>query len=105
MEVLPLTRKKDGSFSENSLLMSEENIELVSDYVTKKIKELGSSILSGEIGLHPYSRRDREACTYCPYSQVCGFDQKLPGCEKRVLPEEKKEEVLAKIKIKIEADL
>ncbi len=98
MEVLPLRRKKDGSFAENSLLMSRENMTYVSDYVTEKIKELGSRILKGEIGLRPYSRKDREACTYCPYAQVCGFDKKLPGCEKRKIPEEGREEILEKIK-------
>lgn len=98
MEVLPLTRKKDGSFSANSLLMREEDMELISRYASEKIKDMGREILNGEIGLHPYSRKDREACTYCPYSQVCGFDKKLPGCEKREIPEEGKDEILEKIR-------
>ena len=97
-EVLPLTRKKDGSYAANSLLMSRENIELVSRYVSGKLKELGKDILNGEIGMRPYSRKDAEACTYCPYGKVCGFDRKLPGCEMRVLPEEDRETVLGKMK-------
>lgn len=97
-EVLPLTRKKDGSFAANSLLMSRENIEIVSAYVSGKLKELGRDILDGEIGMHPYSRKDREACTFCPYSRVCGFDKKLPGCEMRVLQEEDREILLEKMK-------
>lgn len=97
-EVLPLTRKKDGSFAANSLLMSRENIEIVSAYVSGKLKELGRDILNGEIGMHPYSRKDREACTFCPYSRVCGFDKKLPGCEMRVLQEEDREILLEKMK-------
>ena len=97
-EVLPLSRKKDGSFAESSLLMSRENIELISDFAAKKLKELGGSILSGEIGMHPYSRKDREACTYCPYGRVCGFDKKLPGCRKRTLPEEGREEIFEKMR-------
>lgn len=97
-EVLPLSRKKDGSFAENSLLMNRENIKLISDFASQKLKELGGSILSGEIGMHPYSRKDREACTYCPYSRVCGFDKKLPGCGKRTVPEEGREEILEKMR-------
>ncbi len=96
--MLPLTRKKDGSYAANSLLMSRENIELVSRYVSGKLKELGKDILNGEIGMRPYSRKDAEACTYCPYGKVCGFDRKLPGCEMRVLPEEDRETVLGKMK-------
>ena len=97
-EALPLTRKKDGSFAENGLLMSRENIDLVSSYAEDKLKELGGGILDGEIGMHPYSRKDREACTFCPYGKVCGFDKKLPGYEKRVLPEEGREEILEKMR-------
>lgn len=97
-EALPLTRKKDGSFAENGLLMSRENIDLVSSYAADKLKELGGGILDGEIGMHPYSRKDREACTFCPYGKVCGFDKKLPGYEKRVLPEEGREEILEKMR-------
>lgn len=97
-EALPLSRKKDGSFAENSLLMSRENIELISAFAAKKLKELGGSILNGEIGMHPYSRKDKDACTYCPYSRVCGFDKKLPGCEKRALPEEGREDILEKMR-------
>lgn len=99
-EVLPLSRKKDGSFAASSLLMSRENIELVSGYVSGKLKELGKDILDGEIGMHPYSRKDREACTFCPYSRVCGFDRKLPGCEMRVLQEEDREVILEKMRDK-----
>lgn len=95
---LPLSRKKDGSFTANSLLMSREDIEHVSRYVSGKLKELGRNILDGEIGMHPYSRKDKEACTYCPYKRVCGFDKKLPGCEMRILPEEEREAVLEKMR-------
>lgn len=101
-EVLPLSRKKDGSFAANSLLMSRENIELVSGYATRKLKELGKDILDGEIGMHPYSRKDREACTYCPYKKVCGFDRKLPGCEMRTVKEESREDILLKMRAGVE---
>ena len=97
-EVLPLSRKKDGGFAANSLLMSRENIEVVSGYVSEKLKELGKDILDGEIGMHPYSRKDRDACTYCPYGKVCGFDRKLPGCEPRILQEEDRDVILQKMR-------
>lgn len=97
-EVLPLSRKKDGSFAANSLLMSRENIELVSGFAMRKLKELGRDILDGEIGMRPYRRKDREACTFCPYKKVCGFDRKLPGCEMRNLREEEREDVLLKMR-------
>ena len=97
-EALPLTRKKDGGFAANTLLMSRENIELVSAYVSGKLKELGRDILDGEIGMHPYRRKDKEACTYCPYRRVCGFDRKLPGCGARTLREEDREQILERMR-------
>ncbi len=98
LEVLPLARKKDGSFQENSLLMKQEEMRLVSDFVTGKLARLGREILQGEIGASPYERKDRSACGFCPYSHVCSFDERISGYEKRTLPEESREEILEKIR-------
>ena len=35
--------------------------------------------------MSPYELGRKEACTYCPYQSVCGFDKKLPGYEYRRL--------------------
>ena len=50
---------------------------MVSDYVNHKIKELGTSILDGEIALNPYEQSKQNACTYWNYRGICGFDRKL----------------------------
>ncbi len=75
--VIPVARKKDGSFTQASSVLSSEDFKTVSDYVNHKIKELGVSILDGDIGLNPYEQKGGEACTYCDYRSVCGFDKKL----------------------------
>lgn len=75
--VIPVARKKDGSFTQASSVLSDKDFKTVSDYVNHKIKELGVSILDGDIGLNPYEQRDANACTYCDYKSVCGFDKKL----------------------------
>lgn len=75
--VIPVARKKDGSFTQASSVLSDKDFKTVSDYVNHKIKELGVSILDGDIGLNPYEQRDSNACTYCDYKSVCGFDKKL----------------------------
>lgn len=75
--VIPVARKKDGSFTQASSVLSDEDFKTISDYVNHKIRELGVSILDGDIGLRPYEQRDANACTYCDYRSVCGFDKKL----------------------------
>lgn len=75
--VIPVARKKDGSFTQASSVLSDRDFKTVSEYVNHKIKELGISILDGDIGLNPYEQKDANACTYCDYKSVCGFDKKL----------------------------
>lgn len=75
--IIPVARKKDGSFTQTSSVLSDEDFDTVSHYVNHKIKELGTAILDGDIGLNPYEQGNANACTYCVYSSVCGFDKKL----------------------------
>ena len=75
--VLPVAKKKDGSFTQASSVLSGEDFETVSNYVNHKIKELGISILDGDIRISPYEQKEQSACTYCAYKGVCGFDKKL----------------------------
>lgn len=92
--VVPVEKKKDGSFSSRSQVMSSQELQLISGYVSRKVAALGREILDGQISLNPYEKGSQEACTYCPYRKVCGFDGSMPGCQKRVLPELSKEELL-----------
>lgn len=93
-QVIPVEKKKDGTFSARSQIMSTRELGIVSDYVGKKVADLGREILSGRISLDPYERKGQEACTYCPYRKVCGFDAAVPGCTKRVLPDMEEYDIL-----------
>ena len=59
---LPVSFNKDGSFRKNSSVATREQFDVLNHYVKTKI-----------------------ACTYCPYSTVCGFDTEIPGYEFRRL--------------------
>ena len=98
LEVLPLTRKKDGTYQKNSILMSSEQIQTVSEFVNEKMQQLGKDILKGKVQKNPYMRGDKTACTYCPYHNVCDFDTKVPGYRYQVIPEESQDQVLEKMK-------
>ena len=96
-DVIPVERKKDGSFSARSSVLTGEQLKMVSEYVTKKIAGIGREILDGKISLNPYKKGKEEACEYCAYKHVCGFEAAMPGCEKRVLEKIGAEEALEKM--------
>lgn len=97
-QIVPVAKKKDGSFTAASSVLSKEEFGLVSDYVNHKIKELGTSMLAGEIALNPYEQSKGNACTYCAYRSVCGFDRKLGSGLIRELEELNQESAMEKIK-------
>jgi len=97
-EVIPVERKKDGSFSARSGIMTGEELQLVSDYVNHKIRTLGTEILAGQKEVNPYEEGKKNACEYCAYKKVCGFDTSLPGYEKRKLESLDTEVIKAKMK-------
>lgn len=83
--VIPVSYNKDGSLSRTSSVLSLERFGQISDYVNKKIRELGSRILSGEADMNPYQLNQQQACTFCPYKGVCGFDERIPAFTRRRL--------------------
>lgn len=97
-DILPLERKKDGSFSAYSSVIKEEDMQTVSNYVNYKIKQLGSEILEGTISVNPYEQNGSQACTYCTYKSVCGYDERVDGYRMRKLEKLSAEEALEKMR-------
>lgn len=96
-KVIPVEKKKDGSFSARSGILSREEMQLVSSYVDTKIRKIGREILDGKIAANPYEKGNEEACTYCAYKKVCGFDVSIPGYEKRQLEDLDKQTLMQRM--------
>lgn len=96
-DVIPVEKKKDGSFSARSGIMSREELNIVSRYVNYKLQCIGREILDGKISVNPYEKGSENACSYCAYKKVCGYDGAIPGYEMRVLREEDKGELIQKM--------
>ena len=96
-KVIPVEKKKDGSFSSRSGILSREEMQLVSAYVDTKIRQIGREILDGKIAANPYEKGNEEACTYCAYKKVCGFDGSIPGYEKRQLEDLDKQTLMQRM--------
>jgi len=74
-EYLPLKITKDGEITGNGLV-SEKQIGLLSDHVSDMLKNARLSISNGDIKCSPYYKNEMEnACNYCDFHDVCGFDE------------------------------
>ena len=101
--VVPVERKKDGSFSLRSSTIAREDYEIVSQFVNYKMKQFGRQILDGNIEINPCEQGTRQSCTYCAYKGVCDFEEKIPGYQTRILPSPPEDELLQKMKNEIKS--
>ena len=81
--------------------MSEEQIDVLMKYARQKIENLGQEIADGNIDMNPKVYKDRDACTFCQYKNVCSFDSRLKGHEKEELKDLEPEEIWGEIRAKI----
>ena len=96
-DVIPVERKKDGTFSARSSVLTRQELQLVSDHVNRRIAGIGREILDGRISLDPYKKGSEEACTWCAFKRVCGFDPAMPGLSMRKLEELDQKEILERM--------
>jgi ATP-dependent helicase/nuclease subunit B len=89
---LPVKTSKDGAMSGESLV-STGQVEILSNHVNKMLRRASDDILSGGIECSPYYKSDNDnACLYCEYHAVCGFDESAGG-RRRYVPAMKANEV------------
>ena len=48
-------------------------------FARRKMEQLSDQILEGTAAVSPYELGNKQACTWCPYRAVCGFDEGLRG--------------------------
>lgn len=97
-DVVPVERKKDGSYSAKSSVIKAEDMKEISDYVNKKIKQIGTDILRGKIEINPCEQSGGTSCDYCVYKNVCGFEEGIGGYHYRRLENLEDEEVMERIR-------
>lgn len=85
---------EDASVSKKSQKAGEEEFQVLSNFVSHKIREIGHRIFSGEIGANPYQLGDRTGCDYCPYHGVCGFDASIPGQDYQRMENIKEQDII-----------
>ncbi|MBR6770223.1 MAG: PD-(D/E)XK nuclease family protein, partial [Lachnospiraceae bacterium] len=73
-------------------------LQEISDYVERKIKQIGTEILEGNIEVNPCRQGNSSSCDYCPFLRVCGFDARIEGYHWHNLEALEKEQVLERMR-------
>ena len=95
--VVPVKYTAKGGFSSNSKVAYQEQFHNMMCYVNEKAKGIGQEILNGNTEVNPFEKQKENACEYCPYRSVCGFDEKIPGYTYRRLHSYSEDEIWKKI--------
>ena len=96
--VVPVERKKDGSFSARSSTIAKEDYETVSAFVNHKIRQFGREILDGNVKVNPCQLQNRDSCSFCAFKGVCDFEPGIPGYESRILLSPPEDELLLRMR-------
>ncbi len=92
-DIIPVSLNKDGTLSRYSKIASSEQFHMLSSYVSKKMRNIGQSIMNGEIASVPYERDGKTGCDYCIYKEICRLDKKLPGTHSNKLKDLSAEDI------------
>ena len=92
--VVRVRLNRDGNISDSSGAADGHAFETIRRFTEQKARELGIRMISGEVGIHPYARSAKRACTWCKFKDICGFDTRVPGADYRRIPERDAGEIL-----------
>ena len=89
--VLPVQINKNGTFRKGTKVISEGDFRLIERYTKQLIRDLQAQIRAGNVQIGPAVKKpeDPGSCQYCDYKSVCAFDPKLPGYKKKIMKEQK----------------
>lgn len=65
--------------------LKEDELDELSELVTRRNKEIADGLTSGDISKNPYLHDKKSSCDNCPYKDMCDFDPRLKGYIRRVV--------------------
>ncbi|MCL2677431.1 MAG: PD-(D/E)XK nuclease family protein [Clostridiales bacterium] len=90
--VIPAALTKDGRIRADSPGVTEEELALLQKHLLGLLEQSGTEMLSGEAAASP----SEEACKYCDFKALCGFDWQLAEKKAQEKPPAK-EEIFARL--------
>lgn len=97
-QVIPVETDKNGMIAKRSSVADTEEFYEIMEYVNQKMSEFSEQILKGKTDVNPYRMGLKNACEYCPYESVCGFDCRMPWDDYRNLKKLSKDDVWLRMK-------
>ena len=100
--IIPATFKKDGDFTSGSSVITEEQFDILREYVNEKMIEICEDMLSGNIKIEPCKNQKMAYCEYCDYSAICQFDTSIKDNNYKIVAGKSDDELWSRMKKKIE---
>ncbi len=97
-EVIKVDKTAKGDYTKNSELIDEADLNTVMQYANYKLGQISKSIIDGNIEARPCGEG---ACTYCPFRQVCGYDERVEGYKDNSYEKIDKDSVIESMKIQM----
>ena len=91
--VVPASIKKDGELGSRSSVATKEQFEMLLKHVKENLINTCEEMLSGEIDIKPYKKKDITPCAYCEYSAICQFDPTLKENTYKIIKDRKDQEI------------
>ncbi|MCR5769332.1 MAG: PD-(D/E)XK nuclease family protein [Lachnospiraceae bacterium] len=76
-DIISVKNKVSGGFDSNSDLLTREQFTDAGEYAVGLMRHNAQKILKGKTSITPCADGKINACTYCPYRSVCGFEYRL----------------------------
>lgn len=96
-DVIPVSRKKDGEFTQTSKLLREEEFRALIRHAESLVRRAAVKIAGGSAEINPCEYGNSTSCDFCPYRSVCGFDARVPGYRMRRLNSMGRDEIMERI--------
>ena len=91
--VVPVSIKKDGELGSRSSVATKEQFDMLLNHVKENLISTCEEMLSGEIDIKPYKKKDFTPCAYCEYTAICQFDPTLKENNYKIIKDKKDYEI------------
>ncbi|MBU3091450.1 helicase-exonuclease AddAB subunit AddB [Clostridium sp. CF011] len=91
--VVPASIKKDGKLGSRSSVATKEQFEMLLRHVKENLISTCEQMLSGEIDIKPYKKKDATPCAYCEYTAICQFDPTLKENTYKIIKDKRDKEI------------
>jgi ATP-dependent helicase/nuclease subunit B len=94
--IIPASIKKDGELGSRSSVATKEQFDMLRSHVKENLIKTCEEMVSGEIDIKPYKKKDAAQttpCSYCDYNAICQFDPALKENTYKIIKDKKDKEI------------